>query len=129
MTPDEIITSVCREFDISTEQLRSKNRTRPLPQIRHILCYHLNFHFPAMTLAQIGKLLNIHHTTVIHGIKAANNDRDRLITHVSERVKSAIDPPVKLKFNDANTETPRSHERHPRKPAGFCSPYQSGEQK
>jgi len=106
MTPNEIIEAVGREYHITPDQLKSKKRTRPLPQIRHVLFAVIRERHPEMTITQIGQLLNCHHAMVIYGRRVASNTRDILIASIRERIASVIEPPVRMRFNDQNIVQP-----------------------
>lgn len=63
---DIIEQSVCKTFNVSMKELKSKDRYRKYVTPRHI-CFLLERRLAAMTTPDIGKRFNRHHTTVITG--------------------------------------------------------------
>lgn len=102
----EFVEKVCNAIDVSYDDIKSDMRTRPLPQIRHILMLEVRYRFPDLSLPQIGSIFNRDHTTVIHGCKTAANPHDTVIASIRDRIASVIEPQVKMKFNDSNTPQP-----------------------
>lgn len=61
---------VCGVYAIPVDTIRKKNRSRESSQARFAVWYILN-DVLRMTFGEIAKEYNVHHTTVIHGIKRA----------------------------------------------------------
>jgi chromosomal replication initiator protein len=64
-TPEVIINTSCRYFDMPLETLQGKCRKREYVMPRQIIMYLL-VNYTDMTYLNIGKLFNKDHTTVIH---------------------------------------------------------------
>ena len=65
----EILKQVAEEFDISVQDLLSKNRERRYSWPRG-LAYLRIYCETSMSYPQIGRLMNRDHTTIIYGVKA-----------------------------------------------------------
>ncbi|MCQ2444364.1 MAG: hypothetical protein MJ061_02595 [Mailhella sp.] len=73
---DEIISLVCRSFDLTLNQLASKSRRQELVVARNTAFFLLRKHTD-LTLEQIGERFNRRHSTVIKGITSAENEMKR----------------------------------------------------
>lgn len=62
---DAIMLKVCKHFDISVEQLRSKTRDRVLVQARSYYI-HILYEFMHFTLKRIAESINRDHSSIIH---------------------------------------------------------------
>lgn len=96
----EFVQDVCRKIGVNHDDVISETRTRPLPQIRHVLMAEVRKRFPELSLIQIGSVFNRNHSTVIHGCRSADNPHDTLIASIRERIASVVDAPIRMKFND-----------------------------
>lgn len=76
LTPEHIEKIICREFSISSEQLKCKSRNKELVFARHLMCYLIKKYSPHYSLKSIGTYLKRDHTSVIHAIKCINNYLD-----------------------------------------------------
>ena len=63
-TTNQIIGGVCKHFQLSEIQLRSKCRLRPFVEARSIISYLLVTN--GMTTTEAGRLINRDHSNVIH---------------------------------------------------------------
>lgn len=102
----EFVANVCNALGVSYDDVKSDDRTRPLPQIRHVLMMEVRYRFPELSLIQIGSIFNREHCTVIYGCRVASNTHDIVIAPIRKRIASVIEPPVRMKFNDSNTPMP-----------------------
>ena len=88
----KLIEFVCMEYDVTEEDLKSKNKAVPLPDARHLIFYqaHKNGYG---TCEAIGKVLNRDHATVIFGKKKIVNlyDRDVRIHNVVDKMSYMFD--------------------------------------
>lgn len=62
----EIERRICRATKYTKEQIRGKQRQRPLVMARQAVCYW-TLRRTNMTLGEVGKLIRLDHTTVLHG--------------------------------------------------------------
>lgn len=58
---------MCRVLDLSTKEIRSKNKRQDLCDGRKIICFVLRYY--GLTLEEIGRLLKKDHSTVGYNIK------------------------------------------------------------
>jgi chromosomal replication initiator protein len=68
-TPESIIAKVSDRFDVSVEELKSKNKQRRISDARQI-CMYLIREMTDLSLPRIGELFNRDHTTVLHGYRS-----------------------------------------------------------
>ncbi len=71
--PQLIMEETANYFTLSTADLVSKSRSRPLTQARHIAMYLIREN-TGLSLIKIGELFNRDHTTALHGIKKVEAD-------------------------------------------------------
>ncbi len=64
---DDIIEWVGDFYGVTVGDIKSKKRMAEMAEARGCCCYLLRRHTP-MTLADIGNVLNLDHTTVMHGV-------------------------------------------------------------
>jgi chromosomal replication initiator protein len=86
LTPQSLLTNVCKYFNISGDEILSKTRTKHLVYPRQILCYLLkneaNYSYPA-----IGKFLNGRdHTTILHAVSKLEKE-----IHHNEQLRQDMD--------------------------------------
>lgn len=88
-----IINAVCKHFDISPEQMKSKSRKREISHPRHIAMY-LCRNLTEESFANIGKEFgNMDHTSIIHGCdkiesECLNNSQTRkIVSEIKEGFK------------------------------------------
>ena len=55
------------EHNVTVEDILGRSRVVPLPSIRHELMTRL--HLTGMTLKDVGRALNMDHTSVLHGVR------------------------------------------------------------
>jgi len=83
----KLIEFICMEYDVTEEDLKSKNKAVPLPDARHLIFYqaHKNSYG---TCDAIGKILNRDHSTVIFGKKKIIDlyDRDNKIHDIVDKM-------------------------------------------
>jgi chromosomal replication initiator protein len=71
--PQLIMEETANYFTLSTADLVSKSRSRPLTQARHIAMYLIR-ECTGLSLIKIGEVFNRDHTTALHGIKKVEAD-------------------------------------------------------
>jgi chromosomal replication initiator protein len=71
--PQLIVEETAKYFTLSTGDLVSKSRSRPLTQARHIAMYLMR-ECTGLSLIKIGEAFNRDHTTALHGIKKVETD-------------------------------------------------------
>jgi chromosomal replication initiator protein len=71
--PQLIMEETANYFTLSTADLVSKSRSRPLTQARHIAMYLIR-ECTGLSLIKIGEVFNRDHTTALHGIKKVETD-------------------------------------------------------
>jgi chromosomal replication initiator protein len=71
--PQLIMEETASYFTLSTADLVSKSRSRPLTQARHIAMYLIR-ECTGLSLIKIGEVFNRDHTTALHGIKKVEAD-------------------------------------------------------
>ncbi len=71
--PQLIMEETAAYFTLSTADLVSKSRSRPLTQARHIAMYLIR-ECTGLSLIKIGEVFNRDHTTALHGIKKVEAD-------------------------------------------------------
>jgi chromosomal replication initiator protein len=71
--PQLIVEETAKYFTLSTGDLVSKSRSRPLTQARHIAMYLMR-ECTGLSLIKIGEAFNRDHTTALHGIKKVEAD-------------------------------------------------------
>jgi chromosomal replication initiator protein len=85
--PPLILDETAGYFSLSTDDLVSKSRSRPLTQARHIAMY-LTRECTGLSLVKIGEIFGGRdHTTVLHGIKKVEDEmraRDTTFRHVQD---------------------------------------------
>jgi chromosomal replication initiator protein len=85
--PPLILEETARYFSLSTSDLKSKSRSRPLTQARHIAMY-LTRECTGLSLVKIGEIFGGRdHTTVLHGIKKVEDEmraRDQTFRQVQD---------------------------------------------
>ncbi len=94
ITPQLVIEIVSEHFNISTDQMISKNRSNDISRPRQIAMYLCKNMTPA-PLETIGALLGGRdHSTVLHGIKkvAKEYDQNENFNHLIETIKKKINP-------------------------------------
>ena len=98
--PPLILEETAKYFTLSTADLMSKSRSRPLTQARHIAMY-LTRECTGLSLVKIGEIFGGRdHTTVLHGIKKVEDEmraRDATFRQVQDltriirgRVRGAV---------------------------------------
>lgn len=68
-----IIQVVCSDFQVNPHMVKSKDKTKPLPQVRQAICYFMKS-FTEYSLEEIGRPFGYTHAGVIHCITTTNND-------------------------------------------------------
>jgi chromosomal replication initiator protein len=86
LTPQNLLNNVCKYFNITSDEILSKTRTKHLVYPRQILCYLLkieaNYSYPA-----IGKFLNGRdHTTILHAVSKLEKE-----IHHNEQLRQDIE--------------------------------------
>lgn len=77
VTSDDVIEAVCENYNVSVNQIKSKNRHRRLVEARHVISWVLVKKI-GMTLSEVGKkyLGGRDHTTVINSLSRFNDIYD-----------------------------------------------------
>ena len=94
ITPQLVIEIVAEHFNISTDQMISKNRSSEIAKPRQIAMY-LCKNMTSAQLETIGALLGGRdHSTIIHGIKKITEEyqNDENFHHLIETIKKKINP-------------------------------------
>ena len=94
ITPQLVIEIVAEHFNISTDQMISKNRSSEIAKPRQIAMY-LCKNMTSAQLETIGALLGGRdHSTIIHGIKKITEEykNDENFNHLIETIKKKINP-------------------------------------
>ncbi len=58
--------TICRWHGMPLSDVLGRCRHRPIVRARHALCYHIEQ--AGYTLVDVGRIMGIDHTTVMHGI-------------------------------------------------------------
>lgn len=69
---EQIIKVVCAHFETDYQKLQRRSRFAEVVLARNTLVYFL-FKYTTLNKAQIGRMLNKDHTTIIHGLRAFND--------------------------------------------------------
>jgi chromosomal replication initiation ATPase DnaA len=69
---DSIKNSVCKALKINPKKLKSKSRLQSLVYARFIY-FHFAKKITNLSLSEIGQSVNMDHSSVIHGLKQAEN--------------------------------------------------------
>lgn len=73
-TPERIILSVCKRFNISYDKMQARTRRREVVECRQIAMYLIRHSIGNVELKTIGDLFGgQHHTTVIHSLRTVQN--------------------------------------------------------
>jgi len=94
ITPQLVIEIVAEHFNISTDQMISKNRSNDIAKPRQIAMY-LCKNMTSTPLDTIGALLGGRdHSTIIYGIRKVTNEyeSDENFNHLIETIKKKINP-------------------------------------
>lgn len=83
-TVRKIIAAVSEQSGFTPQQISGDGRAREVTQARHV-AFHLAYLYAGKNLTHIGRLFNKHHTTILHGLKAYNNNT-RYYPHILELV-------------------------------------------
>ena len=75
----DIVRIVSKHTGIPIAYIKGKRRTRPLSEARWLICY-LAHDRQKFTLTEIGAVLNMDHTSVLHGVRQ-ERERRRLQTN------------------------------------------------
>lgn len=89
---DRIIEAVAKEFSLNPSEIMGKSRKKELIIPRHI-CFYLLHNIFKVNKSQVGRLFQTQHTTVIHGVRKAedllskNKDMRFLVERISSRYR------------------------------------------
>lgn len=83
LTP--ILEAVAHEYDICPAEITSRTRRQPIAAARQLVMYLLRTTTPH-TLEDIGRALDRHHATVIHGVETIERRRN-YDTGLDERIR------------------------------------------
>jgi len=75
-TPELILEEVAAFYNLPPEKIRSKSRTADIVVPRQITCYLIR-ELTALSLPDIGKFVNQHHTTVLYGCEKLAEEMER----------------------------------------------------
>ena len=65
---NDIINTACIRYGVTMEQVKSRTRKQPIVEARQYAFYLLRFKLH-MSFQQIGYIFNLHHATVLHGVR------------------------------------------------------------
>jgi hypothetical protein len=87
-----LLNIISKTLGISTASIKSFSRKRDLANARHITIYMLR-NYTGLSLSKIGKMVNRHHTTVMHSIKVTKiyQENESDFKKKVIQVKSAIE--------------------------------------
>ena len=94
---EDVINAVCETYELTVDQLRSKDRSRVFVEARHVTCWVLVKKM-GMTLSEVGKtfLGGRDHTTVISSIRRFHDMYDTE-EQFREKVDALVDNLMSLK--------------------------------
>lgn len=69
---DSVIGLVAENNGIKKQDVYLKSRKRPIVEVRY-MCMYLMFNKLGLNKSQIGRILRLDHTTVLHGIKTCTD--------------------------------------------------------
>lgn len=75
-TPGQIIIRVCKLRDVTPDEIRSKKRDRKLSDTRACICRIIKDYFPEISLTDIGRYINVGHSSVIHYLNEVRDVRE-----------------------------------------------------
>ena len=93
-TPSElsiILYNVCKASGVSIDEIKSNVRDRKIVTARQVYCYFA--YKTGYTLKEIGKVVGIHHSTVIHSVHNIEDKLfvdDKRITKLVNDIKTII---------------------------------------
>ncbi len=70
---DQLLEIASQYFKISKEEILSKCRKGKLTTPRHLIMYAFRNHYQ-LSLLDIGKIFNMHHASILHGIRKVEHD-------------------------------------------------------
>jgi chromosomal replication initiation ATPase DnaA len=87
---DHLAESICEDFGVSLDDVKSNKKPQHIVDVRHIVAYCLFKNF-STSLKQVGDYLNRDHSTIIHSIRKVNSLEDlrayasaKLDTHIPD---------------------------------------------
>ena len=90
---NQLSSKIEKKLDISYEQIKGKEQTRKIVIARHAFAWYLyRRHRYAFSLTSIARILNRHHTTIMHAIQEVDwaienkNPRFKFILTIEEPV-------------------------------------------
>ena len=72
-----IIRVVAEAHSINPTEFKRRDRRQHFCHARHMVIYCLRYHFPKLTLAEIGSIFGRHHSAIINSLWS----HQRLLTH------------------------------------------------
>jgi chromosomal replication initiator protein len=85
ISPEEIISLVCKNLNVSFEQLSGPRGRTDIVVSRYILCHFL-YKYTIMNKSDIGKKLNRDHTTIMYGLKEV-----QAWIETDEKIRNTVD--------------------------------------
>ena len=76
ITEEDVIHAVCNFYRVDEMKLHSTSRYRPLVRARHVIWMLCRRFVKGITLKHMGRMMGKDHTTVIHGLRAIEDDYD-----------------------------------------------------
>ena len=73
ITIDSVFENVSKKYSVSVEDIKGRKRTKELSNARHITIYILRT-ITNMSLTDIGKYFNMHHTSVLSACSKITED-------------------------------------------------------
>lgn len=96
-------------FGVTHEEILGPCRKRHFVRARQMVCLLLRQH-ASFSLPEIGRVLKRDHTTVLHNVRAAESNTDRVFVSTFNRINAAVTNRLESSFNDqraASFWTPR----------------------
>jgi len=78
LDPHLVLHACCDFYRASPMDILSTSRKQPTATQRQVVYYMLR-DFSYLSYPQIGRFMNRHHTTVMHGVEHINETRDRFL--------------------------------------------------
>ncbi len=109
LTINAVILAVCREFEITTVEIKSRRNSWRLSTPRHA-AFSLLYELTGRSLPAIGRAMGFHHTSVMHGIaKTTERMKDPKFAARIERIKASLVQP-KTDLTEHHKATGRAEE-------------------
>ena len=81
----QLLTIVCKDYNVTEEQLRGAVRNKQVVEARWILWYMLRT-YGALSYTQIGNMFNKDHSSIISGVKKLNTNTIKHYTNIFNEI-------------------------------------------